>query len=87
MDQDSFTKILDLKRKINDLLEKHPEYKDFQREIESKLNNAGSQHNRLVLIQSMLIDSVKELQNKCNELNSLIDLKKPWYDFRTISLM
>ena len=41
---------------------------EFQKEIDEKLKNAGSQHNRLVLINQMMLWNLAELGKECRKL-------------------
>jgi hypothetical protein len=46
----------------NEYLRLHPELKELQSNIDFQLNNAGSKHNRLVVMRRMLNDSLTKLQ-------------------------
>ena len=59
--------IFKLKQEINLLLEERPQYKPFQSMIEEKLKNAGSGHNRLILIHSMMMDKLLTLSALLNK--------------------
>jgi len=50
-------------------LRRHPELRTLQDKIDFRLEGAQSSHNRLVLIQSLMMDSLRELDN---ELQSLV---------------
>ena len=41
---------------------------EFQKEIDEKMKNAGSQHNRLVLINQMMLGNLAELGKECRKL-------------------
>lgn len=49
--------------------EKRKKALEFQKEIYEKLKHAGSQHNRLVLINQMMMDKVAEFGEECEELS------------------
>jgi hypothetical protein len=51
-------------------LERHPELRGLQRRIDDKLRKAGSDHNRLVLIHTWMMDSFFELFSKLQPLVS-----------------
>jgi hypothetical protein len=42
-------------------LKVHPQLLPLQRKIDAKLGNAKTEHNRLVLVHGMMMDSVKVL--------------------------
>lgn len=48
---------------INRMLEQRPEYKPYQQMIEDKLNRAHTKHNRLVIINEMMMDKLRELHS------------------------
>lgn len=52
-----------LKQSLNKFLEEHPHLKSYQDEIEKELDKAGNQHNRLVIINKLLMEKVKELHD------------------------
>lgn len=64
-------KIFSLNRQINELLDERPEYKVLQKQIRERLRNAGNSHNRLVLINKMMMEKVKELQKALEDLNKI----------------
>ena len=45
-------------------LREHPELREFQRRLDARLNGAGSDHNRLVLIHELMMDSFGDLNRK-----------------------
>ncbi len=47
-------------------LRSHPELMPLQRKIDARLSHAKTEHNRLVLIHEMLMDSVKALTESLN---------------------
>jgi len=63
-------RIFELQMEINRLLEERPEYKPLQEEITNKLKNAGNTHNRLVLMNKLLMEKVAELHLALKEFNS-----------------
>jgi DNA-binding MltR family transcriptional regulator len=58
------------KKALNEFLELHPEMIPQQKKIDEALKKAGNQHNRMETIQSMMILSVIELNNKLQEIKS-----------------
>ncbi|HTY24244.1 MAG TPA: hypothetical protein VMC85_14010 [Desulfomonilaceae bacterium] len=54
-------------------LREHPELREFQRKIDARLNGAGSDHNRLVLIHELMMDS---LGNLSRELRSVVAVQR-----------
>lgn len=50
------------------ILLEHPELKSFQRRIDDVLDNAGSDHNRLVLIHTLLTDHLRKLAEQLRVL-------------------
>lgn len=55
-------------------LKKHPELAVLQKEIDTKLKNAASDHNRMIVIQDLMMASVQELSRK---LRSLVKHSEP----------
>lgn len=51
-------------------LKRHPDLRGLQRRIDDKLRKAGSDHNRLVLINTWMMDSFFELFRKLQSLVS-----------------
>jgi hypothetical protein len=49
-------------------LKSHPKLKGFQRKIDERLNKAGSDHNRLVMINNWMMDWFFELDRKLQSL-------------------
>jgi seryl-tRNA synthetase len=66
-------KIFALKQEITALLKEHPELQPLQDEIYKAMAKAGNQHNRCVIIQSMMIDKVCELKTKLEEMTFSIE--------------
>ncbi len=64
-------KALKARQKIFDSLsgEKRQKALELQREIYRTLKHAGSQHNRLVLINQMMMDKVAEFGEECEKLS------------------
>ncbi len=52
-----------LKRR-DSFLNKHPELRPLQHEIDEMLRKAGSRHNRLVLIHNLMMDSFLDLKDR-----------------------
>ncbi len=48
----------------DEFLRKHSELLSLQRKIDEKMRKAKTSHNRLVLIHTLMMDSVNELHNK-----------------------
>lgn len=57
-----------LKQELNKLLRERPELVPLQRKIDEVMRNAGSQHNRLILIKHLMMESVADLNNALKEL-------------------
>ena len=55
-------KIFELKQEIYKLLQDKPELCALQDKIDTMLSAAGNQHNRCVLINRMMLESVNELR-------------------------
>jgi hypothetical protein len=49
-------------------LSEHPELERLQKDIDRRLKNAASDHNRLVVIHDLMMDSFLELDNKLQAL-------------------
>ncbi len=54
-------------------LDEHPELRRLQSEIDRKLQNAESDHNRLVLLHKMMMDSFVQMNQN---LQRLVELRK-----------
>ena len=61
--------IFELKQEINKFLDEHPEYREFQKEIEIKLKNAGNSHNRMAILNMMMAENIKSLSKLWSELS------------------
>jgi seryl-tRNA synthetase len=61
-------KVFELKRAIQALIKERPELAAFQKEIDKTLAGAGSQHNRMVLLQRMMREKQQELNSVLNTL-------------------
>ena len=64
-------KIFLLKQEINKLLKERPELIELQKEIDKRMDFAGSQHNRCVIITEMAKESLKRLGEELERLVSL----------------
>ncbi|MBM4329139.1 MAG: DUF3135 domain-containing protein [Deltaproteobacteria bacterium] len=53
----------------DEFLDSHPELKALQAEIDKRLDNAQSPHNRLVLIHDLMMKSFQELHTKLGLLS------------------
>ena len=58
------------KQELNQFLQEHPKYKEMQKSIEITLSKAGSQHNRLAAIQSLMLQSMFLLNNALQGLKN-----------------
>ena len=58
----------ELKQELNKFLEENPHLKELQKEIEEKLDKAGSDHNRMVVIQEMMMESLRDLGDNFKKL-------------------
>ncbi|MGB6065050.1 MAG: hypothetical protein WBG50_09590 [Desulfomonilaceae bacterium] len=45
-------------------LDKHPELRPLQHEIDETLRKSGSRHNRLVLIHNLMMDSFLDMNDR-----------------------
>jgi hypothetical protein len=64
-------KIFYYKKQISDLLNERPEYRPFQDRITQLLDNAGSQHNRLVLIHKLMMEKFEQLREELTSMSKL----------------
>lgn len=62
--------VFEAKRELTAFLKKHPEMKFYQKNIDETLRKAGSNHNRIVMLNRLINDNLQELQKQ------LLDLKK-----------
>jgi predicted nuclease with TOPRIM domain len=56
------------KQNLQQFLTEHPELQEKQAQIEAVLNKCNNSHNRLAVIQSMMMESVRELSKALNKL-------------------
>lgn len=49
-------------------LDEHPELKNLQQEIDQRLDGAETDHNRLVMMNELMMDSFLKLDNKLKNL-------------------
>ncbi|HUM42169.1 MAG TPA: hypothetical protein PKI14_04395 [Fervidobacterium sp.] len=61
--------IFELRQEINKFLEEHPEYRQFQKDIEARLKSAGNSHNRMALLNMMMQENVGRLAKLWRELS------------------
>lgn len=54
-------------------LDEHPELRRLQSEIDHKLQNAESDHNRLVLLHKMMMESFTKMNQN---LQKLVEIRK-----------
>jgi hypothetical protein len=61
----------------DELLKENPQLKELQFKINDLMAGAGTQSNKNILLKKLMIESMRELQEKLNELeNDLITLRK-----------
>ena len=65
--------IKELEKELSDFLEKHPELKPFQENIEKGLNKLSDPKDRLNVIYGMMVESHFELTNKMKDLQTLLE--------------
>jgi len=65
--------IFELKQELNAFLKEHPELKPLQEEIDKRLEGAGNQNNRLVIIHQMMMSKVAELSKTSKELQTKLE--------------
>lgn len=72
--------IFKAKQELNQFLAEHPQYREMQKEIDIALKKAGSQHNRLAVIHTMMIRSLCKLNDALHgikqEVTQLQDIIK-----------
>lgn len=61
-------KLFKLKQELNAFLEAHPELKPLQLEIETELDKAGCQENRLKVISNLMMSKFFELNDALKSL-------------------
>ncbi len=66
-------KIFQLKQEISKLLEERPELSPLQERLDLVLKSAGTQHNRLVMINQLMMDSMNDLKSKMESLGLALD--------------
>jgi hypothetical protein len=72
-----FPKIKELQEELARLLEERPEFKPLQAEIDEALKKAGNNKiNRNVVIQTMMMQKMKELQQKMLEMAESLQKKE-----------
>lgn len=54
------------------LLNEHPDLKEFQKEIDRCLENAGSSENRMAVLGMMMEAKLKELRDELSHLSLLL---------------
>lgn len=62
--------IFKAKQELNLFLKEHPEYQDRQKSIDLALKKAGNQHNRLAVIQSLMMQSLFHLNDALQEIKN-----------------
>lgn len=55
-------------RKRDCFLQSHPELRNLQREIDTQLDKAATDHNRLVVIHNLMMDRFLQLHRKLQSL-------------------
>ena len=63
-------------RERDRLLKERPELKEFQKEIDRRLNNAGDSENRMAVLGIMMESKLKDLRDQLSYLSSLMQQKK-----------
>ena len=58
-------------RERDRFLEDHPELRDLQKEIDQRLNGAETDHNRLVLMNQLMMESFLKLDEKLQSLREV----------------
>lgn len=66
-----------LRGEICRLLEERPQLQALQGEINQRLRNAGSQHNRLVVISQMMLEKFAELNGELRRLDWYVETCAP----------
>ncbi len=54
------------------LLDEYPDLREFQKQIDKCLDNAGSSENRMVVLGIMIEAKLKELREELSHLSSLM---------------
>jgi hypothetical protein len=60
--------LADAVRERDRFLEDHPELQDLQKKIDQRLNGAETDHNRLVLMNQLMMESFLKLDEKLQSL-------------------
>lgn len=55
-----------------EFLEQHPEYREFQQEIDRLLDKAGSSENRMTILAMLMEGKLVELHQQLQKLNKLL---------------
>lgn len=66
------TKAFSAKKELQDFLNEHPQLKPYQKAIDKLLDNAGNQHNRIVILRQLMTDKMKELRKAMHELKDCL---------------
>jgi hypothetical protein len=60
------------------LLEEYPDLREYQKEIDRRLDNAGSAENRMAVLAVMIEAKLKELQDELSHLSFVLqEVRKP----------
>jgi dsDNA-specific endonuclease/ATPase MutS2 len=64
----------------NRLLEEYPDLREYQKEIDRCLDNAGSVENRMAVLAVMIEAKLKELQDELSHLSFVLyEIQKPGF--------
>jgi hypothetical protein len=68
------------------LLNEYPDLREYQKEIDRCLDNAGSSENRMAVLAIMIEAKLKELQDELSHLSVVLqEVRKPVFPPDTIS--
>lgn len=70
-------KIFEAIKRRNQFIQEHPELRLFQKYIDDTLNKAGNQHNRMAVLEALIIDKRLELHAELVKLQKkLVNLQQ-----------
>ncbi len=75
--QDIFERIRKAVEEREKFLEEHPELRPLQEEIERRTKNAGTPENRMAIIEEMMMEKVRELQDRLMALRGSLTGESP----------
>ena len=64
-------RIFTAKQELNQLLRDKPYLQEMQDTLNKQLEKAGNVHNRMVLLQNLMYDKVRELQGWLDQLKEM----------------